>query len=103
MANYVTQTSDKSKRKALKLLLCGGIGLHLFYVGRIGAGIVRFIMGAAMWTVMLTSVFAPKMLDTEGAPVFLAGLLMLVIFNIVDLIKLLLGTFRDNVGAYLRA
>lgn len=41
MANYTTQTSSKSKRKALKLLLCGGVGLHLFYVGKIGAGILR--------------------------------------------------------------
>ncbi|MDR1101657.1 MAG: TM2 domain-containing protein, partial [Clostridiales bacterium] len=44
MANYVTQTSDKSKKTALLLCVLGGIvclhGLHLFYVGRIGKGIL---------------------------------------------------------------
>ena len=35
MPNYVTVTSDKSKKKAFWLCLFGGIfGLHFFYVGR---------------------------------------------------------------------
>lgn len=43
MANYVTGTSDKKKSTALILCIFGGIfGLHNFYVGRIGRGILFF-------------------------------------------------------------
>lgn len=74
MANYVTSTSDKSKKTAL--LLCvflGWIGIHYFYVGRIGMGILylfTFGLGSIGW--------------------------------IVDIIKIVMGSFRDNVGAPLR-
>lgn len=74
MANYVTSTSDKSKKTAL--LLCvflGWIGIHYFYVGRIGMGILY--------------------LFTFG----FCG-----IGCIVDIIKIAMGSFRDNVGAPLR-
>ena len=43
MANtsYVTNSSDKSRGTALALCVFGGMfGLHQFYVGRIGKGIV---------------------------------------------------------------
>lgn len=74
MANYVTSTSDKSKKTAL--LLCvflGWIGIHYFYVGRIGMGLLYFF--------------------TFG----FCG-----IGWIVDIIKIAMGSFRDNVGAPLR-
>lgn len=74
MANYVTSTSDKSKKTAL--LLCvflGWIGIHYFYVGRIGMGILY------LFTVGLGS-----------------------IGWIVDIIRIAMGSFRDNVGAPLR-
>ncbi|MCQ2975960.1 MAG: TM2 domain-containing protein [Bacteroidales bacterium] len=74
MSSYVTQTSDKSKRKALILCACGGIiGLHNFYVGRIGRGLLFAITGGC----------------------FVFGWL-------IDLIKIATGAFRDNVGAPLR-
>jgi restriction system protein len=74
MANYVTLTSDRSKKTAFLLCLFGGIiGLHMYYVGRIGRGF----------------------LYTITAGLFLLGWL-------TDLFKILLGTFRDNVGNPLR-
>ena len=74
MANYVTQTSDKKKIVALILCLFGGMfGLHLFYVGRIGKGILYL---------------------------FTCGLIG--IGWIVDLIKIATGSFTDNTGAPLR-
>lgn len=74
MANYVTATSDKKKATALLLCLFGGfLGLHLFYVGRIGKGILYLL--------------------TCG--LFAIGWL-------IDFVSLLLGTFSDNVGAPLR-
>ena len=74
MANYVTNTSDKKRMTAL--LLCiffGWFGAHRYYVGKIGTGILY---------------------------TFTAGLFG--IGWIIDIFKILLGTFRDNVGAPLR-
>ena len=46
MANYVTQTSDKKKSTALILCIIGGMfGLHQFYVGCIGKGILYLCTG----------------------------------------------------------
>jgi restriction system protein len=74
MANYVTSTSDRSKKKAMKLCAWGGwLGLHQFYVGRIGAGLLYML--------------------TFG--LFFFGW-------IADIIKISMGQFRDNVGAPLR-
>jgi len=76
MANYVTNTSDKSKTTALICCLLGFLGvsgIHRFYVGKIGSGIVYLITGG--W--------------------FLIG-------TIIDLIKILDGTFTDAAGAPLR-
>ena len=76
MAQYVTITSDKRKTPALLLCILGffGIaGLHRFYVGKIGTGL--------LW------------LCTGGF--FLIG-------TLVDLFLILLGIFRDNTGVPLR-
>jgi restriction system protein len=74
-ANYVTVTSDKSKRKALLLCIFAGyLGAHYFYVGRTGKGILY--------------------LCTMGLCMF--GWLF-------DIRKIRKGTFKDNVGQYLRA
>lgn len=73
---YMTMTSDKEKKKALIFCLIGLLGvagLHQFYVGRIGKGIVY--------------------LCTFGW--FFIG-------TIIDLIAILTGSFKDNVGAPLR-
>lgn len=74
MANYTTVTSDKSKSTALKLCAFGGwLGLHQFYVGNIGKGILYVC--------------------TFG----------LMVFGwIGDIIKISTGSFRDNSGAPLR-
>lgn len=75
MANYVTSTSDKKKSVALLLCIFGGmLGLHQFYVGKIGKGILYL---------------------------FTCGLFF--IGWIADIFKIALGSFRDNVGAPLRS
>lgn len=74
MANYVTSTSDKRKWVAFFLCLFGGIfGFHQFYVGKIGKGLLYLFTG---------------------------GLLGIGWF--IDIFKILLGSFRDNVGQPLR-
>ena len=96
MANYTTSVSDKSKSKAIKLLLLGGLGFHLFYVGRIKAGLIRFVLGALFWGLLIDGI-------AEGLlPLILSGIGCLIVFNIFDFIKLKLGTFKDNVGDLVR-
>jgi len=71
---YVTVTSDKSKKKALKLCAWGGIfGIHDFYLGKYILGIIKLV----------TLNF------------FLLGW-------ICDLIRIASGGYKDNAGAYLR-
>lgn len=74
MSNYTTQTSDKKKMVALLLcIFLGMIGVHHFYVGRIGMGILYIFTGG----------------------LFGIGWL-------IDIIKIATGSFKDNVGAPLR-
>ena len=75
MAHYQTMTSDKNKDTALLLCIFGGwFGLHQYYVGNIGKGLIY---------------------------TFTFGLFM--IGWILDIFRILLGSFRDNTGAPLRA
>lgn len=74
MATYVANTSDKSKKTALLLcIFLGYFGVHQFYVGKIGKGLLYLFTGG-----------------------------LFGIGWIVDIIKILMGSFRDNVGAPLR-
>ena len=70
MANYTTSTSDKSRDRAVKLLLCGGIGLHYFYVGRIKAGLIHCVIGLALYGAIVASI-----LDAELHAAILPGIL----------------------------
>lgn len=75
MANYTTVTSDKSKKTALILCVLGGFfGLHQYYVGKIGTGLLYTCTGG----------------------LFFVGW-------VLDLIKIATGAFKDNAGAPLRA
>ena len=74
MANYVSITSDKKKWKAFFLcLFFGFIGVHYFYVGRIGRGLIA---------ILTVNFFG--------------------IGWVIDLFTILLGKFKDNAGQYLR-
>ena len=76
MANYVTISSDKSKKTAMILCAIGFFGfggLHDFYLGKIGAGFIKLIT-----------------------------LNFLMIGTIIDLIKIVSGSYLDNSGQPLR-
>jgi len=91
MANYGTITSDKKRKTALILCLLGGfLGLHRLYVGKIKSGLIFLIIGL----VCVGSSFVD--------PVVLPSLLVMYLFAIPDLVKILLGIYKDNVGAHLR-
>ena len=74
MTNYITITSDKSKHKALMFAIFGGwFGLHQYYVGKIIFGLIyTFTFG------------------------------LFGIGWIIDIVRILLGSFRDNTGSPLR-
>ena len=74
MTNYTTITSDKNKNTALLCCIFGGMfGVHLFYVGKIGKGLLYLFTGG----------------------LFCFGW-------IIDIIKIATGSFQDNSGAPLR-
>lgn len=72
MANYTTVTSDKSKTTALLLcIFLGFFGIHYFYVGRIGKGILYLftfgIVGIG-WIIDLIVIASGGFKDNAGAP-----------------------------------
>ncbi len=72
MSNYVTQTSHKSRKVALLLCVFGGsLGLHYFYVGRYGKGILYFLtLGLFMfgWLHDIFAILAGKFYDQYKNP-----------------------------------
>ena len=99
-ANYVSSTSDKSKKVALIFWLVGllGImGLENFYVGKIKKGAIHAVLGILFGAAAITGI------AEEG---FAMGMVLFAltwaIFALPNLIKLLMGVFRDNVGNPLR-
>lgn len=72
MTNYTTVTSDKNKKTALWCCILGGLfGIHYFYVGRIGRGILfLFTCGlfAVGWIIDIIKVATGSFLDNANAP-----------------------------------
>lgn len=72
MANYVIQTSDKSKTTALILCLCLGMfGAHYYYVGRVGRGLLYTLtMGLICfgWIADIFVILAGNFKDGAGVP-----------------------------------
>lgn len=98
MANYTTNTSDITKKQIMKAWavgLLGMLGFQYFKVGRIKPGMVRLLIGVLFLGAFVFSLPDPKV----PAPVFL---IVPAILSIVDLIRIRLGVFRDNVGNTIR-
>lgn len=69
MANYVTQTSDKSKKTALLCCIFGGFfGAHYFYVGRYGMGLLCPLTFGILWIIDIIKIASGSFLDNAGAP-----------------------------------
>lgn len=74
--NRIYSSNDSRKEWLLTVLLCfffGGFGIHRFYVGKIGTGLLMLLTagGCGIWW-------------------------------LVDFILVLCGNFRDNEGRYIR-
>lgn len=72
MANYTTVTSDKSKRTALLCCIFGGfLGVHYYYVGRIGKGVLYTCTAGLCglgWLFDIYKIAAGGFTDNAGAP-----------------------------------
>ena len=72
MANFVTFTSHKKRWVAFVLcLFLGVIGVHRFYVGKIGTGILYLCTGGLFgigWLVDLVKILFGSFTDKYGAP-----------------------------------
>lgn len=68
----VTDASPKSRTVALILcLLLGGLGIHRFYVGKIGTGILMIVTlgGLGIWVLIdLIMIIVGSFRDIEGRP-----------------------------------
>lgn len=82
MNNYVTQTSDKDKKTALILCACGGfLGIHQFYVGNIGKGILYiFTFGLLSFDFPFKSV--KRTLKLHFLPSFVGGNSIIAILSL---------------------
>ena len=69
---YVVQTSSKSKMTALLLcIFLGGIGVHRFYVGKVGTGVLYIFTGALLgigWLIDIIKIATGTFTDASGAP-----------------------------------
>lgn len=97
---YVQQekVSDKSKITAFILfILFGYIGLHYFYVGKAGTGVLT------LGNYILLIIIACFSYVSNILFIFMMLLIMEVMIRwIIDFIKILSGTFKDGNGLPLR-
>jgi restriction system protein len=70
--NYTTITSDLSKKTAMLLCVFGGFfGIHYFYVGRVGRGLLYMCtigLGGFGWIADMISIGVGSFRDASGAP-----------------------------------
>ena len=69
---YVVQTSSKSKMTALLLcIFLGGLGVHRFYVGKVGTGVLYIFTAAIFgfgWLFDIIKIATGTFTDASGAP-----------------------------------
>jgi len=97
------QPQPKNKWVALLLFLFLGVfGAHRFYIGKIGTGILMFLMGLFViyvWNAVLAVEMAGRGLsETSNTIVIIGGVLaiILLIWGLTDLIRILTGSFTRS-------
>lgn len=85
------QVSDRSHVVLIFLtIFLGGVGIHRFYARKVGTGFMIF--GGQILAVVMLFV-AP--------PVSIVLWIVIGLWLLVDLIKVLIGKFTDDTGAYI--
>ena len=86
-----TETGTSTKSRLVLTLLAfflGELGVHRFYVGKIGTGIGMLVLAIVGWT-------------TAWAGIGLIPLGILGVWNLIDLILAIAGKFKDSKGEYI--
>lgn len=102
MSKFVTGCSEHSKKavtKAWAIGVFGTLGLHFFKVGRIKHGAARLLFGLFMWGILIFGIWPDANIATPGKVLMT---LFLFVPSVVDRFKLYMGTFKDNIGNYVR-
>ena len=97
MANYTTNTSDKKKKTALAFWAIGALGvlgLENFYVGKIKNGLLHTFFGLLVIMSMVALAGNEALIPMS--------IVLWAIAALPNLLKLLLGVFKDNVGSPIR-
>lgn len=98
----MTNVSDQSKPSVMRawvLSVFGLLGFHYFKVGRIKHGFFRLIFGLLVGGLIITCFTDPEMRKVE---IIMPSIIVAFIPSVVDLVKIQLGLFRDNVGNKVR-
>lgn len=94
VGDVVTDSTVSEKSKGAAAVLCfffGALGLHRFYVGKIGTGIVLL----ALWVIgILITIIT---VGFGGFVMIPAG-----IWVLIDFIMILCGSFKDGKGLYIK-
>lgn len=104
MANYVTGTSDKLKKKAVlwwEIGCFGLFGFEYFYVGKVKQGIIRLILAIFMIGVEVTVLTDPEN-HSIVLPMTISLVAVWAVLALINLFKIKIGTFKDNAGQNLR-
>lgn len=92
VGDVVTDSSVSAKSKGAAAVLCfflGFLGIHRFYVGKVGTGIVLLLLTILTWiTVWFAIGFIP--------------MAVVAIWVIIDFIMILCGNFKDRDGHMLK-
>ena len=101
MAQYTAGTSDKKRNKALArwaIGVLGFLGFENFYVGKIKNGIIHCVIGLFLLGPIIIGLTS----EDDKLPFVILAIGSWIVLCAPNLFRILLGKFRDNVGAPLR-
>ncbi|MDE7391056.1 MAG: TM2 domain-containing protein [Treponemataceae bacterium] len=87
--------SHKSRTAAALLaFFFGGLGIHYFYVGKYGTGVMQIVLTCCYCIGAIWALIDPSLLLV----ISLRGLVVSEIWAVIDLIIILCGNFTDSKG-----
>lgn len=95
VGDVVVDQNESAKSKGVAAVLCfflGWLGIHRFYAGKVGTGILMIVLNISAWIGVLAGslIFMPFIGFVPEA--------ILVLWIIIDFIMILCGNFKDGNG-----